>query len=228
VTGVVLPAIRHTGSFSLSRTDQASFSLPMSDDPTRRYIVIAAPGRPIHVRKTRPDAILDEKTAIDCEILCHNLKTIELWWQKVEQIRSIGLDPNGGFTVRTRCPSNMCSRTTLPSLAAMLREPLTVAGYSLPFLYGSSLCPLSRRTLSPPCSVSIAGRLVLLTVHTVTHHSENGQQVRAGTKELGWTGSRPRAAHGPVIPRKPDPKAPRVHWCIWTTAPIRCRRVAEA
>ena len=85
VTGVVLPAIRHTGSFSLSRTDQASFPLPMSDDPTRRYIVIAAPGRPIHVRKTRPDAILDEKTSIDCEILCHNLKTIELWWQKVAQ-----------------------------------------------------------------------------------------------------------------------------------------------
>jgi hypothetical protein len=32
-------------------------------------------------------------------ILCHGLKSIECWWHKTEQIRSLGDDPTGGFAV---------------------------------------------------------------------------------------------------------------------------------
>ena len=60
---------------------------------------MVAPGRPPHVRRTRYDAILAETTALDCEILCHALKSIECWWHKTEQVRSVGCDPTGGFAI---------------------------------------------------------------------------------------------------------------------------------
>ena len=64
-----------------------------------RYIVMIVPGRPPHVRRTRYEAILGENTTLDNEILCHALKSIECWWHKTEQIRSLDDDPTGGFAV---------------------------------------------------------------------------------------------------------------------------------
>jgi hypothetical protein len=60
---------------------------------------MVVPGRPPHVRRTRYEAILGEHTALDNQILCHALKSIECLWHKTEQIRSLGDDPTGGFAV---------------------------------------------------------------------------------------------------------------------------------
>ena len=64
------------------------------------YIVMVVPGRPPHVRRTRYEAILGEHTALDNQILCHALKSIECWWHKTEQIRSLGDESDRrGFAV---------------------------------------------------------------------------------------------------------------------------------
>jgi BRO family, N-terminal domain len=84
VTGEVLPAIRRTGSYSPDggQSDQdAPIVLPRSDMPFR-YIVMAAPGHPPHIRQLRWETAMAEWTSLDCQGLCYALKAIEVWWQR--------------------------------------------------------------------------------------------------------------------------------------------------
>jgi prophage antirepressor-like protein len=97
VTGEVLPSIRRTGSYSVAGGGADTVTLSLRE--AARYIVMVVPGRPPHVRRTRYEAILGEHTALDNQILCHALKSIECLWHKTEQIRSLGDDPTGGFAV---------------------------------------------------------------------------------------------------------------------------------
>jgi prophage antirepressor-like protein len=97
VTGEVLPSIRRTGGYSIASGNANTVTLSLRE--AARYIVMVVPGRPPHVRRTRYEAILGENTALDNEILCHALKSIECWWHKTEQIRSLGDEPTGGFAV---------------------------------------------------------------------------------------------------------------------------------
>jgi len=96
VTGEVLPAIRRTGFYSVNGSQDDVITLARLDIPVR-YVVIAIPGQPPHVRQTQPDAIHAERTSLDCEGLCYALKAIEVWWHKVQQRSSLGGDPTGGF-----------------------------------------------------------------------------------------------------------------------------------
>ena len=101
VTGEVLPAIRRTGSYFPSRgqaDEDSPIVLPRSDMPIR-YIIMAAPGHPPHIRQMRWETAMAEWTSLDCEGLCYALKAIEVWWQKVQLKESGGVDPAGGFAL---------------------------------------------------------------------------------------------------------------------------------
>ena len=91
VTAEVLPTIRKTGSYSVNpgNAEQLSF------DPTEqaRYVVAVVPGKPPHVRKTQLDAMLDEWSAFDTEILANHMRTVDALWQKTQLVRSVGGDP---------------------------------------------------------------------------------------------------------------------------------------
>lgn len=98
LTKQVLPEIRRTGSYSMNGSSDDVITLARLDVPVR-YVVMSMPGRPPHVRQMPPDAILAERTALDCEGLCYALKAIEVWWHKVKQRESVGGDPTGGFAL---------------------------------------------------------------------------------------------------------------------------------
>lgn len=101
VTKEVLPAIRKNGFYAQNGSQPHSgdaIVLPAPDYPTR-YVVSAFPGRPPHIRRTQWQAEMAERTTLDCEGLCYNLKTIEVWWQKVQQMQVAGVDPTGGFAL---------------------------------------------------------------------------------------------------------------------------------
>jgi BRO family, N-terminal domain len=72
--------------------------LPEPDYPTR-YVVLAFPGRPAQIRRTQWQSELVERTQLDCEGLCYAIKSIEVWWQKVQQMQLGGADPTGGFAL---------------------------------------------------------------------------------------------------------------------------------
>lgn len=69
VTGEVLPAIRRTGFYSVNGNQDDIITLARLDVPVR-YVVVAIPGKPPHIRQTQPDAIQAERTSLDCEGLC--------------------------------------------------------------------------------------------------------------------------------------------------------------
>lgn len=98
LTKEVLPEIRRTGSYAPNGRSDDVITLSRLDVPVR-YIVMSAPGRPPHVRQMPIEAILGERTALDCEGLCYALKTIENWWHKVQQRESVGGNPRGGFAL---------------------------------------------------------------------------------------------------------------------------------
>ncbi len=72
--------------------------LPEPDYPTR-YVVLACPGRPVQMRRTQRQSELAEGSQLDCEGLCYAIKSIEIWWQKVQQMQVVGGDPTGGFAL---------------------------------------------------------------------------------------------------------------------------------
>jgi hypothetical protein len=101
VTGEVLPAIRRNGSYSLNGSEENQDEpvlLPRPDIPVR-YVVMVAPGHPPHIRQTRWETALAERTSLDCEGLCYAIKAIEVWWHKVQLKQSAGGDPVGGFVL---------------------------------------------------------------------------------------------------------------------------------
>ncbi len=110
VTGEVIPSIRRTGGYEHpAATSAASWhssgdavcdeqdELSLRLREPGRYVVLVIPGWAPHVRRAPSEAILEEESALECEILCHALKLIECWWQKTEQMDSIGQNPIQGF-----------------------------------------------------------------------------------------------------------------------------------
>jgi hypothetical protein len=75
----------------MRKLDKVTLNL---NDPAR-YVIMVLPGSAPQIRKTRLDALLDERSALDTEILANQIRTVDAMWQKAEMIRSIGDDPAG-------------------------------------------------------------------------------------------------------------------------------------
>jgi hypothetical protein len=100
VTGEVLPQIRQTGALAangqVGRDD--SIVLPFPDALTR-YVIVTAPGRPPHIRRTGISEIVTEFTALDRQAMCYTLKQIEVWWNKVQIKESPSFSQDEGFAI---------------------------------------------------------------------------------------------------------------------------------
>ncbi len=55
--------------------------------------------RTFKLRHCRFTALLDEIKTSDVEVLSHSLGLIYAYWQKVQELRSVGYDPADGFAV---------------------------------------------------------------------------------------------------------------------------------
>lgn len=64
-----------------------------------RFVVTIMPGGPSHVHQTEYSAVLQDITAMDCQVLSHTLRLIESFWHKFQQRRSCGGNPEGGFAM---------------------------------------------------------------------------------------------------------------------------------
>ena len=103
VTSEVLPSIRATGRYDAAGDPQTG----VSDDAGRRHIKLPAFGRFVvtmrpdgpHIHETDFAALLDEIRTSDVEVLSHSLGLIYAYWQKVQELRSVGYDPADGFAV---------------------------------------------------------------------------------------------------------------------------------
>lgn len=101
VTKEVLPAIRKIGFYSRDGAQilpKDAIVLPAPDRPTR-FVVVAAPGRIPHIRQTDVAEALTEFKSLDLQALCYALKSIEVWWQKVQIKLSLRPDRDEGFAV---------------------------------------------------------------------------------------------------------------------------------
>lgn len=101
VTGEVLPSIRKTGSYARGNAEARpvdAIVIPAPDRPTR-FVIVAAPGRAPHIRQTEIDELVTEFKALDLQVLCYALKSIEVWWQKVQIKLSLRPDRDEGFAV---------------------------------------------------------------------------------------------------------------------------------
>lgn len=103
VTSEVLPSIRATGRYDAGGDPQTG----ISDDAGRGHIKLPAFGRFVvtmrpdgpHIHETGFMALLDEIRTSDVEVLSHSLGLIYAYWQKVQELRSVGYDPADGFAV---------------------------------------------------------------------------------------------------------------------------------
>jgi hypothetical protein len=103
VTSEVLPSIRATGRYDVGGDPQTG----VSDDAGRGHIKLPAFGRFVvtmrpdgpHIHETDFMALLDEIRTSDVEVLSHSLGLIYAYWQKVQELRSVGYDPADGFAV---------------------------------------------------------------------------------------------------------------------------------
>ena len=100
VTGEVLPQIRQTGAYAANGQVgwDDSIVLPFPDAFTR-YVIVTAPGRPPHIRRTGISEIVTEFTALDRQAMCYTLKQIEVWWNKVQIKESPSFSQDEGFAI---------------------------------------------------------------------------------------------------------------------------------
>lgn len=104
VTGEVLPAIRRTGRYDAGGKEQGRqpgdvHGIPVVLPRHGRYIIMAPQGGDLHVRRTELEALIPEADALDCRIMACTLQTIAAFWHKVQQLRSLGLDPENGVAL---------------------------------------------------------------------------------------------------------------------------------
>jgi prophage antirepressor-like protein len=105
VTREVLPAIRKTGTYHAHQLPPDPHAAKLAEpgrealafDPSRpaRYVVTVFPNEATHIRETPLDAMLDEWSAFDTDILASHIRTVHALWQKTQLMRSIGGDPAG-------------------------------------------------------------------------------------------------------------------------------------
>ena len=104
VTAEVLPAIRRTGRLRRKNkgtrtTAGDAHGIPVVLPRHGRYIIMAPQGGDLHVRRTELEALIPEADALDCRIMACTLQTIAAFWHKVQQLRSLGLDPENGVAL---------------------------------------------------------------------------------------------------------------------------------
>ena len=101
VTGEVLPAIRTAGRYEMGRGGDGQpgreTGIHVALPGRGRYVVMVHSDGTLHVRRTEFDAMIAEAAAIDCEIMACALKTTAGYWHKVQQLRSLGMERDGGF-----------------------------------------------------------------------------------------------------------------------------------
>jgi hypothetical protein len=108
VTGEVLPSIRRAGSYHQEPlvgqpgvASEPKLVVPSVVLPgPGRYIALVLPDGTVHLRASEYDALLDEITATETRVMCHNLKVIEGHWNGTQQQRSLGIDPHNTFACR--------------------------------------------------------------------------------------------------------------------------------
>jgi hypothetical protein len=61
---------------------------------------LVLPDGTVNLRATEYEAMLQEVTATEAQILCPNLKVIEGYWNGIQQMRSICSDPHDSFVYR--------------------------------------------------------------------------------------------------------------------------------
>ena len=103
VTSEVLPSIRATGRYDTAGDPQAGLSDDAGPASIKlpafgRFVVTMRPDGP-HIHETDFMALLDEIRTSDVEVLSHSLGLIYAYWQKTQELRSVGYDPAGGFAV---------------------------------------------------------------------------------------------------------------------------------
>jgi BRO family, N-terminal domain len=91
VTDEVLPSIRKTGRYQPGpgRAGSVQVALPQPG----RYVVTVLPGGNLHLHQTAYEALLGDLESGDCQMLAYALKMIEGYWHEMQQMRSIGHDP---------------------------------------------------------------------------------------------------------------------------------------
>ena len=91
VTDEVLPSIRKTGRYQSAqgRTGAVQVTLPQPG----RYVVTVLPDGNLHLHQTAYEALLGDLESGDCQMLAYALKMIEGYWNEMQQMRSIGHDP---------------------------------------------------------------------------------------------------------------------------------------
>jgi hypothetical protein len=104
VTGEVLPSIRQTGRYEAASGVESgqlggARGINVALPRLGRYVVTAMPGGKLHVHQIEFGTIFPEMTALDCQIMACALTTTAAFWHKVQQLRSIGVDPSGGFAL---------------------------------------------------------------------------------------------------------------------------------
>ncbi len=91
VTDEVLPSIRKTGRYQpgAGRAGAVQVTLPQPG----RYVATVLPDGNLHLHQTAYKALLGDLESEDCQMLAYALKMIEGYWNEMQQMRSIGHDP---------------------------------------------------------------------------------------------------------------------------------------
>ncbi|MCB8877464.1 BRO-N domain-containing protein [Acidisoma silvae] len=100
VTDEVLPQIRRSGSYSVDGqpSQDGSVVLPIPAE-LARFVVVTAPRRTPHIRRTGIGEIVTEFTGLDRQAMCYTLKQIEVWWNKVQIKESPSFFQDEGFAI---------------------------------------------------------------------------------------------------------------------------------
>ncbi len=102
VTNVVLPSIRQTGAYWVNGAEQqpdTCLGLNVAIPGRGRFVVTLLPGGVPKVHRTEYTSAVPELTALDCRITACACIATASFWQKLQEIRAIGIDPTGGFAL---------------------------------------------------------------------------------------------------------------------------------
>ncbi|MEK8121590.1 Bro-N domain-containing protein [Methylocystis sp. IM4] len=102
----VVPSIYKTGRYDAGRREEQP-RVSVDGDELRiahtgpgRYFLTIQPDQPPHIYEVPFESVVDDDHHLNVEILGLGLKNIEAFWQKYQQLLSVGNDPNEGFVQR--------------------------------------------------------------------------------------------------------------------------------